>query len=453
LFFREDFVGNLYRFRELRLVSQSPLSLCPLRPLWLFYFGCGSAALCSFTEGIRFFLLETLSLWHPEHFADIIRQLNRLAILERKEITSVGVNQNSKKEFELFVPGRLCLFGEHSDWAGGYRRIDSTGHRGFCLLCGTDQGIYAKVKGHPTELVMTSTLPDGREIGPHAIEMNLNSLVETARAGGFHSYCAGVAYHILKDFNVGGVEISNHKMDLPIRKGLSSSAAINVLTARSFNRIYDLKLGIEDEMEYAYLGEILTPSRCGRMDQACAYGRTPVFLTFDGDLMEAEQLKPQKRICVLIVDLKAGKNTKKILADLHSSFQSHKKVGEDVRYALGPVNEEILHQARKAVSDGDAQEIGRLMVEAQRLFDEFVQPACPEELRSPKLHRVLSYGPAQELAWGGKGVGSQGDGCAQFVTKGEAERDQLVHVLKALDVSCFPLTIEPYREPSEKEQE
>jgi len=22
----------------------------------------------------------------------------------------------------LFVPGRLCLFGEHSDWAGAYRR-------------------------------------------------------------------------------------------------------------------------------------------------------------------------------------------------------------------------------------------------------------------------------------------------------------------------------------------
>ena len=25
----------------------------------------------------------------------------------------------------LFVPGRICLFGEHSDWAGGYRRINA----------------------------------------------------------------------------------------------------------------------------------------------------------------------------------------------------------------------------------------------------------------------------------------------------------------------------------------
>ena len=26
----------------------------------------------------------------------------------------------SRKEVDLFVPGRLCLFGEHTDWAGMY---------------------------------------------------------------------------------------------------------------------------------------------------------------------------------------------------------------------------------------------------------------------------------------------------------------------------------------------
>ena len=25
---------------------------------------------------------------------------------------------------ELFVPGRLCVIGEHSDWAGGFRRLN-----------------------------------------------------------------------------------------------------------------------------------------------------------------------------------------------------------------------------------------------------------------------------------------------------------------------------------------
>ena len=26
---------------------------------------------------------------------------------------------------KLFVPGRLCLFGEHTDWAGHYRTMNA----------------------------------------------------------------------------------------------------------------------------------------------------------------------------------------------------------------------------------------------------------------------------------------------------------------------------------------
>ena len=32
---------------------------------------------------------------------------------------------------------------------------------------------------------------------------------------------------------------------------------------------------------YAYQGEITTPSRCGRMDQGCAYGNKPILMIFD----------------------------------------------------------------------------------------------------------------------------------------------------------------------------
>jgi len=102
-------------------------------------------------------------------------------------------------------------------------------------------------------------------------------------------------------------------MDLPIKRGLSSSASICVLTVRSFNRIYNLGLTRRQEMEYAYMGEILTSSECGRMDQACAYGETPVFLTFDGDSMNIEEVYPRQPIYMVIADLKKGKNTKKIL--------------------------------------------------------------------------------------------------------------------------------------------
>ncbi|MBD0265382.1 MAG: GHMP kinase, partial [Tolypothrix sp. Co-bin9] len=177
---------------------------------------------------------------------------------------------------KIFVPGRLCLFGEHSDWAGGYRPINPQLKAGCTLLVGTNQGIYAEVKPHPDLLVLRT--PTEKTLMP----MSKQVLLTEAKKGGFFSYAAGVAYQFLTHFHVGGIEIDNYLSDLPIKKGLSSSAAICVLVARAFNQVYDLKMTQRGEMEFAYLGEITTPSRCGRMDQACAYGDRPITMIFDG---------------------------------------------------------------------------------------------------------------------------------------------------------------------------
>jgi len=346
------------------------------------------------------------------------------------------------EEVDLFVPGRLCLFGEHSDWAGGYRRIDSSIPKGYCIIVGTNQGIYAKIRKHPSKLIITTTLPDGKVLGPHEIEMKAETLLKVAQEGGFYSYTAGVAYYVLTNYKVQGLVIDSYKMDLPIRKGLSSSAANNVLVARAFNQLYDLKLTKRGEMEIAYQGEILTPSRCGRMDQACAYGHVPVHLTFDGDRMEVEEIHPQNEIYMVVADLKAGKNTQKILADLNACYpKTTGKVCEDVRYYLGPVNKDLVSQAKEALSSGDAEKVGSLMVESQRFFDLFMAPACPDELLSPKLHFVLSSPEIAPFIYGGKGVGSQGDGTVQFVARGKNEQKKLIKKLEDMGLEAYPLTI------------
>ena len=42
---------------------------------------------------------------------------------------------------KLFVPGRLCLFGEHSDWAGHYRTMNADIKPGAAIvnLCGSGE--------------------------------------------------------------------------------------------------------------------------------------------------------------------------------------------------------------------------------------------------------------------------------------------------------------------------
>ena len=137
--------------------------------------------------------------------------------------------------------------------------------------------------------------------------------MEEAQKGGFWSYIAGVAYQALTHYHVRGLVIDNYLTDLPIKKGLSSSAAICVLTARAFNRVYDLKLTVRGEMEMAYQGEITTPSRCGRLDQGCAFGNRPVLMTFDGDRLETEELHVNEPLYFVLVDLQAKKDTMEIL--------------------------------------------------------------------------------------------------------------------------------------------
>lgn len=343
---------------------------------------------------------------------------------------------------ELFVPGRVCLFGEHSDWAGGHRRTNSKLVPGIVMISGTNQGMYARVRKAGNELVVCSAFPDGSRTQVYRVPMDSETLRKEAAAGGFFSYAAGVAAYMLEFYGVGGIEIDNYKTDLPVRKGLSSSAAFCVLVARAFNRVYNLALTTRAEIEAAYQGEISTPSRCGRMDQGCAFGQIPVMMLFDGDRLDVKPVRPGCDFHFLIADLCGQKDTVRILGDLNSAFP-FAKTDQDrkVQNCLGLRNQEILAKAREAVENGKPELLGALMNEAQQIFDEALMPVS-EELKSPKLHEVLSDGEIGKWIFGGKGVGSQGDGCVQFVCRSRKARVDLENYLTSVrGLPCFELDV------------
>ncbi len=351
------------------------------------------------------------------------------------------------KTMKLFVPGRICIFGEHSDWAGGYRRINSDIEKGYAIITGTNQGIYAEVTPHASKLIIHSCLETDKRNKPFEIEMNSQLLLEDAQKGNFYSYACGVAYQILTHYNVRGLTIDNYKTDLPVKKGLSSSAAICVLVSRAFNRVYDLKMTVRGEMEYAYQGEINTPSRCGRMDQGCAYGNKPILMTFDGDRIDVEELKASQDLFFVIVDLKAGKNTKEILAKLNRCFPfAGDDLQRNVHRYLGPINKQIILKAKDAIENGKPETIGELMREAQHEFDTHLIPACPSQLTAPVLHSLLENKSIHPFILGGKGVGSQGDGSAQLLAKDEESQMRVVKIIENdLKMSCLPLIIRSSR--------
>ena len=348
---------------------------------------------------------------------------------------------NREMRSDLFVPGRLCLFGEHSDWAGGYRVTHPDILPGYCLVAGTDQGLSASASAVDGFLEISAEVADGARVGPEKIPTDAASLEAVSTSRGFFSYAAGTFAELRARHGIGGLQLAV-RSDLPIRKGLSSSAAICVLVARAVSRVHGLDLDVEQEMDIAYAGERRSGSECGRMDQICAYGQRAVAMHIDGSALRFEPVACGGAFHLLIVDLCRGKDTRKILADLNACFPAAQgAMAAGVREALGERNREVFQVAHEHLVAGDPRALGELMTAAQEIFDEFVAPASLE-LAAPRLHEVLSHPALRELAWGGKGVGSQGDGCAQIVARGASERDALATRLESeLGVRCLALTL------------
>ena len=351
----------------------------------------------------------------------------------------------SQKIINLFVPGRLCLFGEHSDWAGLHRIINADIVPGAAIVTGIEQGIYAEAEKCERFVMCNEAAELSGMWVDFDCSMQNKELRAVAESDSYFSYASGVASYIKDHYSVEGVKITVKKMTLPMKKGLSSSAAICVLVARAFNRLYSLNLNTRGEMDIAFKGEQRTRSRCGRLDQACAFGTVPVCMHFDGDDINVERLSVKGNFHWVFADLNAHKNTIKILGDLNKCYPFAETDKEkNVHAALGESNQKITKRAIEYLKNGEAQKLGELMTEAQNLFDSMVAPACPSELTAPILHSFLSDKKVKSLTYGGKGVGSQGDGAIQFLAKDSLSQEALCKYLEEKGLLPYKLTIKAH---------
>ena len=345
------------------------------------------------------------------------------------------------KSIDIFVPGRLCLFGEHSDWAGRYSEQNAEILPGNAIVTGINLGLYATVSADE-RFVVESMDADGNPIKCD-YPMNTDILKNAALNDEFFSYCCGVAAYMHENYSVKGLYVHIYKNTLPIKKGLSSSAAVCVLVAKAFNLIYGLSFSTKGIMRIAYCGERLTKSRCGRLDQACAYGNIPVLMNFSGDEIGVSRLHVGKTLYWVIVDLHAQKNTRKILTCLNRAYPfAQDEIEKDVQEALGQDNIDIVTQAIQCMDVGDDVRLGQLMNEAQEVFDRKIAPACPDELASPILHSLLNDENIQKWILGRKGVGSQGDGAAQFLLKDYSSQVEFVKYIEEVrKMTAYPFEI------------
>lgn len=309
--------------------------------------------------------------------------------------------------------GRVCFFGEHTDWASEFHIYE-----GRALAAPIDLGISAKAKKSD----IFSIYEDNRRI-----QFENNELCAIMKdKTHFYRYVCSAAYLMKKNYNkVGCVDIVIERKNLPIRAGLSSSAAISNLIVKAFDNVYDLRLTENEIMNISYEAERLTGSNCGKLDQIGILKKCLYDIRFY-DVVTYNQCEINGKWYFFIVVLGADKDTMRILSDLKNSYMENL----DLQDFLGPFQKEIVEKAIYAFKNYDLGKMGKLLNLTQKYFDDIIMPISYEALKAPKFHKLIGDCYVSERILGAKEIGSHGDGTALFLSENEKVCNECINYIE-----------------------
>lgn len=339
------------------------------------------------------------------------------------------------EELKLFVPGRIGLIGELSDLVSPYLSFNKNLVPGQAISCAIDKGIYSKAKKHNDLIYKFNDLEF------HCpIEKEL--LLKEAQSENFTSYICGTVLYMIENFEgLMGIEILIEKMDLPIKKGLASSAAICLTIVKSYNKLYNLNMTSDEMALAAYFGEHLAGSKCGKLDQFSILNNNCSKLTFYKDNVDLKSVFIKKNLYFLIVDLNANKNTRIIMNAFNKALSNgNTKKDKALLGIVGEQNVMLVEKSVEALQNGDLELFGKCLKEAQVLLDNAIC-AC-SEFKAPFLHLVLNDGFVKNFSYGGKSIGSGGDGSLLLLCKDEQSQLTLKSYIKevySMNTICFCL--------------
>lgn len=296
------------------------------------------------------------------------------------------------------APGRICLVGEHCDWAGGASVVVPVDRR-------------VEVHAEPAPGLVVRSHLDGRELRwspggevPPALFL-APAVVEALRR------------HV-------EVEARGHytlSTDLPAGRGLSSSAAFCVALGRAMLRAAGRPCPPDFVAEIAYLAEHeVAGVACGRLDPlACAHG-LPLYLGFPPAEAGGRAAPGQVEPLPAHFDLAVGtfptpRDTHAILDALSRHWRGEVPLRDwDATRRVGAVRSAIegfaaqAEHARIAMIEGDLRALGGAMDTCQEIYEEELASTL-SELRAPGLMRAVRALRAAG-ALGAKFSGAGGDG-------------------------------------------
>ena len=331
-----------------------------------------------------------------------------------------------------FAPGRVNLIGEHTDYNGGH-----------VFPCALTLGTYGAVrKRRDQKLRFYSINLDKRGV----IYSNLNDLVPS-RSASWTNYPKGVMWAFEKrgfkmDYGLDFMIYGN----IPNGSGLSSSAALEVLTGLILKDMYGFDVSMT---EIALIGQYsennFNGCNCGIMDQfASANGKKDHAIFLDTNTLEYEYapvvLKDSQIVIVnskvkhslvnsayndrrneceealkelqTVVDINAlGELTEEQFEQYKSAIKSEVRV-KRAKHAVYENQRTI--KAVAALKKGDIETFGKLMNETHRSLRDDYEVSCEE------VDILVDIAWATEGVLGSRITGGGFGGCTVNIVKNNA---------------------------------
>lgn len=372
--------------------------------------------------------------------------------------------------FDLFVPGRFCLFGEHSDTVSVFREEGKNVAKGHTLVTPIDLGIKAIVRYEDHNpavdnqdnayLVMkrfedATTISFARNVPLDIIQLKAALDINPKT---YLRYVYATTIYMAEAYNLPidrwNIELEINQ-DLPQGIGLSSSAAICVLMVAIYNRIFNLNMTVDDIMIAAWKSERMTGSKCGRLDQIVALPeRRMIHVIHDGNniVIDNNIFIPRQMHFAFVMTNKT-KNVASILDCISEPYKGDILTNQDqyiIDYYAGN-NKMIVEQCISYLAEGNLDKVGELMTYSQYGFNSAVAVRNLDLLEDTTINHIATQDFVKTLTLGYKGIGAHGDRSGAFLCKNEYAADAVCdYVKKNYGIDAMKITI-PFQLVPEKE--
>lgn len=305
----------------------------------------------------------------------------------------------------IYVPGRVCLFGDKIDL------------KGLPIIAATvDKTLKLSIRRAPTGSDAVTLWSDSFNSG---VEFTLSTVRDRDGAWWAHplKYWAAVVQRLLSTPStapkLGGFD-ARLSSNIPMGKGMASSGAVSVALLRGLNAVFGLGLGTTDIAALAYLAEhddLGIP--CGRMDQyAIAAGGLTHIWTGEDPLVTRIRVPPAcHALSIVVGDTLEPRPLQMLLKKFREKLAEHDPLTEDVFAKIA----QNVENGKAALEKGDFELVGDCMRE---------QMAQERRIGciSPGLERLCAAAE-KAGAYGAKLTGVGGGGCMVALCREDREED------------------------------